>query len=59
MGEKHRERGTALEGELADWRSRALGEHKNVEEVKVKSIPRYIVLMRFVALVTCFVRRTF
>ncbi|KAM5530764.1 hypothetical protein V8D89_015571 [Ganoderma adspersum] len=34
MGEKHRERGTTLEGDLADWRSRALGEHKNVEELR-------------------------
>lgn len=38
VGEKHRERGTILEGELAEWRARALGEHKNVEEVTVKSV---------------------
>nr|VWO99564.1 E3 ubiquitin protein ligase (EC [Ganoderma boninense] len=34
MGEKHRERGTTLEGELTEWRARALGEHKNVEELR-------------------------
>lgn len=34
VSEKHRERATDLETELAEWRGRALGEHKDLEELR-------------------------